>query len=83
MGMQLSEEVKARCHADIEASNISGLYETLRIIIGEQGNPNVIPVELTLSQIEYMEKWSKLLNGTGMDTLIRMMIDKMREINPL
>ena len=81
--MQLSEEVKARCHADIEASNISGLYETLRIIIGEQGNPNVIPVELTLSQIEYMEKWSARLNGTATDTLIRMMIDKMREINPL
>ena len=81
--MELSDEVKAQCHRDIDASNISGLYETLRIIIGEQGNPNVIPVELTLSQIEYMEKWSKLLNGTGMDTLIRMMIDKMREINPL
>lgn len=48
-----------------------------------ENNPNVIEVELTLSQLEYMEKWGKKLNGTESPTLIRMMIDTMMRINPL
>lgn len=45
-------------------------------------NPNVIQVELTLSQLEYMEAWSKKLNGTPVDSIIRMMIDTMMRTQP-
>jgi hypothetical protein len=57
--------------------------DTLEICIGKGKNPNVIQVELTLSQLEYMDRWGELLKGTTPDTLIRMMIDKMMQINPL
>jgi hypothetical protein len=48
-----------------------------------ENNPNVIEVELTLSQLEYMEAWSKKLNGVEAPTIIRMMIDTMMRMNPL
>ena len=47
-----------------------------------ENNPNVIEVELTLSQLEYMEGWGKRLNGTGVPTLIRTMIDTMMRTQP-
>ena len=46
-------------------------------------NPNIIKVELTLSQIDYLEEWSRKLNGIPSDSLIRMMVDTMMKINPL
>lgn len=84
--MTLSEEVKEQLIADINTGNeaaLRGMMETLKICMGDKANPNVIQVELTLSQLDYMEKWSRLLNGTEMDTLIRMMIDSMMMIKPL
>ena len=45
-------------------------------------NPNVIEVELTLSQLEYLEGWGRRMNGMGADTLIRMMIDSMMRTQP-
>jgi hypothetical protein len=45
-------------------------------------NPNVIEVELTLSQLEYMEGWGRRMNGMAPDTLIRMMIDSMMRTQP-
>lgn len=45
-------------------------------------NPNVIEVELTLSQLEYMEGWGRRMNGMAPDTLIRMMIDSMMRAQP-
>lgn len=45
-------------------------------------NPNVIEVELTLSQLEYMEGWGNRMNGMAPDTLIRMMIDTMMKTQP-
>jgi hypothetical protein len=47
-----------------------------------ENNPNVIEVELTLSQLEYMEGWSRKMSGQGVDTLIRMMIDTMMRTQP-
>lgn len=47
-----------------------------------ENNPNIIPVELTLSQLEYMEGWSRKMNGTSIDGLIRMMIDTMMKTQP-
>ncbi|MCK9569717.1 hypothetical protein M0R72_12310 [Candidatus Pacearchaeota archaeon] len=48
-----------------------------------ENNPNIIEVELTLSQLEYMEKWSKKLNGMETATVIRIMVDVMMKTNPL
>jgi len=82
--MELTEEVKAQLIADINKGDeaaLRGMMETLKICLGS--NPNIIPVELTLSQLDYMEKWGELLKGTEPDTLIRMMVDKMMQINPL
>jgi len=82
--MELSDEVKAQLIADIEKGDetaLRGMMETLKICLGS--NPNIIPVELTISQLEYLEKWGKLLSGTEPDTLIRMMIDTMMRMNPL
>lgn len=45
-------------------------------------NPNIIEVELTLGQIEYLEAWSQKLNGVQVDSLIRLMIDSMMRANP-
>ena len=45
-------------------------------------NPNIIEVEFTLSQLEYLEAWSRKLNGIPADSLIRMMLDTMMKINP-
>lgn len=45
-------------------------------------NPNVIQVELTLSQLDYMEGWGRRMNGMAPDTLIRMMIDSMMKNQP-
>ena len=45
-------------------------------------NPNVIEVELTLSQLDYMEGWGRRMNGMAPDTLIRMMIDSMMRTQP-
>ena len=82
--MILSDEIKAQLIADIEKGDeaaLRGMMETLKIVLGN--NPNIIPVELTLSQLEYLDTWGKKLSGTGPDTLIRMMVDKMMQINPL
>ena len=82
--MTLSEEVKEQLISDInrgDESALRGMMETLKICMGE--NPNVIPVEFTLSQIAYLEKWSQTLNGTEISTLIRMMVDSMMRIKPL
>lgn len=82
--MDLTREIKAQLIADIEKGDeaaLRGMTETLKICLGD--NPNIIPVELTLSQLTYLEKWGKRLSGTGPDTLIRMMIDKMMQISPL
>ncbi len=46
-------------------------------------NPNVIEVELTLSQLEYLEGWGSRLNNMGPDTIIRMVIDMMMKTQPL
>lgn len=84
--MSLSQEVKEQLISDInrgDESALLGMMETLKICMGDKQNPNVIQVELTLSQLDYMEKWSKLLNGTETDTLIRMMVDSMMRIKPL
>ena len=82
--MSLSQEVKEQLISDInrgDESALRGMMETLKICMGE--NPNVIPVEFTLSQIAYLEKWSQTLNGTEISTLIRMMVDSMMRIKPL
>lgn len=82
--MILNDETKTQLIADIKKGDeaaLRGMMETLKIVLGN--NPNIIPVELTLSQLEYLEKWGKLLSGTEPDTLIRMMVDKMMQINPL
>lgn len=82
--MILNDETKAQLIADIKKGDeaaLRGMMETLKIVLGN--NPNIVPVELTLSQLEYLEKWGKLLSGTEPDTLIRMMVDKMMQINPL
>ena len=82
--MTLSPEIKAQLIADIEKGDeaaLRGMMETLKICLGV--NPNIVQVELTLSQLEYLEKWGKLLSGTEPDTLIRMMIDTMMRMNPL
>lgn len=82
--MELTSEIKAQLTADIEKGDeaaLRGMMETLKICLGS--DPNIISVELTISQLEYLEKWSNLLNGTEPDTLIRMMIDTMMRKNPL
>lgn len=82
--MELTREIKAQLIADIERGDeaaLRGMMETLKICLGD--NPNIIPVELTLSQLAYLEKWGNLLSGTEPDTLIRMMVDKMMQVNPL
>lgn len=82
--MSLSQEVKEQLISDItrgDESALRGMMETLKICMGE--NPNVIPVEFTLTQIAYLEKWSQTLNGTEISTLIRMMVDSMMRIKPL
>ena len=83
----LSEDVKEQLIADINIGNeaaLRGMMETLKICMGDQQpNPNIIQVELTLSQLDYMEKWSQKLNGIETDTIIRMMIDTMMRMTPL
>ena len=82
--MILNDETKAQLIADIEKGDeaaLRGMMETLKIVLGN--NPNIVPVELTLSQLEYLEKWGKLLSGTEPASLSRMMVDKMMQINPL
>lgn len=82
--MILSDEIKSQLISDIEKGDeaaLRGMMETLKMCLGS--NPNIIPVELTLSQLEYLDKWGKLLSGTEPATLIRMMVDKMMQINPL
>ena len=82
--MILNDETKAQLITDIKKGDeaaLRGMMETLKIVLGN--NPNIVPVELTLSQLEYLEKWGKLLSGTEPASLIRMMIDKMMQINPL
>ena len=83
----LSEDVKEQLIADINIGNeaaLRGMMETLKICMGDQPpNPNIVQVELTLSQLDYMEKWSQKLNGIETDTIIRMMIDTMMRMNPL
>lgn len=82
--MILNPAIKAQLIADIEKGDeaaLRGMMETLKICLGD--NPNIIPVDLTLSQLAYLEKWGKRLSGTGPDTLIRMMIDKVMQVNPL
>ena len=82
--MILNDETKTQLIADIKKGDeaaLRGMMETLKIVLGN--NPNIVPVELTLSQLEYLEKWGKLLSGTEPASLIRMMIDKMMQINPL
>ncbi len=82
--MILSDEIKAQLIADIEKGDegaLRGMMKTLKIVLGS--NPNIIPVEFTLSQLEYLEKWGRLLNGTEPATLVRMMVDTMMRLNPL
>lgn len=82
--MELTEEIKSQLIADINQGDeaaLRGMMETMKICLGS--NPNIVPVELTLSQLEYLDKWGKLLSGTEPATLIRMMVDKMMQINPL
>ena len=69
-------------HKDIDESNIRGIHDTLDIILGKSDNPNIIQVEFTLSQIEYLDEWSRRLNGATPDSLIRMMVDTMMRQNP-
>lgn len=47
-----------------------------------EDNPNVIEVELTLSQLEYTEGWGRKMGGMAPDTLIRVMIDTMMRTQP-
>lgn len=79
---ELSGDVKTMLHKDIDESNIRGIHDTLDIILGKSDNPNIIQVEFTLSQIEYLEEWSRRLNSMPTDSLIRMMVDTMMRQNP-
>ena len=79
---ELSGDVKTMLHKDIDESNIRGIHDTLDIILGKSDNPNIIQVEFTLSQIEYLEEWSRRLNRMPTDSLIRMMVDTMMRQNP-
>ena len=45
-------------------------------------NPNIVQVEFTLSQLEYMEGWSEKLHGVPIDGIIRMMVDIMMRTQP-
>jgi hypothetical protein len=84
--MQLSDEIKAQLIEDIQKGDeaaLMGMMETLKICLGAESNPNIIQVELTLSQLEYLEGWSDKLNGTDAPSLVRLMVDTMMRINPL
>jgi len=81
--MELNSEIKAQLIADIEKGDeaaLMGMMETLKICLGS--NPNIIEVEFTLSQLEYMEGWSQKMNGVPIDGLIRLMIDTMIRTQP-
>lgn len=78
---ELTPEVKAQCIEAIEKSDINGLYETLRIIIGESKNPNLIECEFTLSQLTYLENWS-INTGLDRETIIRGLVDVMAKNKP-
>lgn len=59
------------------------LSDDVKVMLHNDDNPNIISVEFTLSQLEYLEEWSRRLNGIPTDSLIRMMVDTMKKINPL
>jgi hypothetical protein len=46
-----------------------------------ENNPNVIEVELTLSQLEYLEGWSAN-TGLMVSTIIRGLVDNMMNFKP-
>lgn len=82
--MELSSEVKSQLIADIEKgdeSALRGMMETLKICLGDSGNPNVLSIEFTLSQLEYLDAWSA---NTGLDrtTIIRGLVDIMMKNKP-
>lgn len=83
--MEISPETKAQLIADIEKGDdaaLTGMMVALQQCLGLNKNPNIVFVEFTLSQLEYLEAWGEKLNGTGIDTLIRMMVDTMMRMNP-
>lgn len=45
-------------------------------------HPNTVKVEFTSSQIEYLEAWSRKLNGLQVDGILRMMVDTMIRTQP-
>lgn len=79
---EISEEVKDMLINDINNSNIEGIKATLDIILEKPDNPNIISVEFTLSQIDYLESWGRKLNGLQVPSIIRMMVDTMMRMNP-
>jgi hypothetical protein len=84
---ELDPEIKKELHAAIDANDINALRDTLNALKELDGavlaEENVVEVELTARQMKYMHAWSQKLNGQDIPSLMRMMIDTMRRMNPL
>jgi hypothetical protein len=81
---KLSDEIKEMLIADInkgDEQSLTHLRDTLCATLGD-GNPNVISVEFTLSQLDYLEAWSAKTSGMQLDSIIRLLIDTMIRMVP-
>jgi hypothetical protein len=87
MATEIDSGIKADLHAAIDANNIEALRDTLNALKELDGavlaEENVIEVELTARQMKYMQAWSQKLSGQDVPSLMRMMIDTMKRMNPL
>jgi hypothetical protein len=80
----LSPEIKAQLIADIEKGDeaaLKGMRDTLEICLGNSDNPNLLSVEYTVSQLDYVENWSAN-TGLAIPTILRGLVDIMMYHKP-
>jgi hypothetical protein len=72
---ELSEEVKAQLHKQIDESDLYGLYETLKTILVDP-NPDMYTVEFTRQQGDYLRRRAAVVQ-MDVETLLRWVVDGM------
>lgn len=77
---ELTEDVKAMLHEDINKSNIQGLHDTLNIILGDKENPNVLSVEFKLSTLQFLEDVQKTYASKGAHQSLEQIVAQIVEL---
>ncbi len=78
---ELSPEVKKQLHEAIDASDIEGVYESLRTVLRTE-NPDTLEVEFTKTQMDYLREKAKAFKIGDEGAVLRFLVDGVMKGDP-